>query len=108
MKAASKAAPRCCPCRGSVMRNAQEKVLIQPLPARTTFKSSQDLRVGFYAKITRLDTRLRQAHTCTRCHCQRMWPKLVAHVSDSVSHTPLWSLDPPVIIIAQTLSYVGR
>jgi len=33
-------------------------------------------------------------------------PQLVAHVS--VSHTPLWSLDPPVIIIAQTLSYVGR
>jgi len=89
----------CCPspCRGSVMRKSEtpkpftKKVLEHPPPGLhcRQDKSSQDLRVGFYAKITRLDSRLRQAHTRCRSACG---PQLVAHEPcQRVTYPPLES-----------------
>ena len=91
---------RRCLCRGSVMRNAQafQEKSPQTPPARTTCrqdKSSQDLRVGFYAKITRLDTRLRHKHI--QCVSAHTWPRATTiggpcqRVPPRVTYPPLES-----------------
>jgi hypothetical protein len=113
MKAAWNAGERLvfCPCRGSVMRNAQpftKKSSNTPRPDDIVGKTSQVKTYGLdFTQRSRDWTQGFDKHIQGVSACgPQLVQELVAHVS--VSHTPLWSLDPPVIIIAQTLSYVGR